>query len=262
MMIWPGDKEVNYLPGISGVVPDSIVPGYYGIEAGQAAVGDILLWFVKELTPLSYGKSIQDKFNNLTAEASQLQPGETGLLALDWNNGNRSVLMDPMLGGLLIGQSLYSRAHEVYRALIEATAFGAQIIINRLKENGLEFQEIIACGGLAINNPLLMQIYADVTGKTIHLAKSEQTGALGAAILGAVAAGKERGGFRDISEAQKKLTGIERSYAPIADNSLTYNQLYLLYRQLHDSFGDAKWQGSLSEVMKALIRIREDKRKN
>lgn len=261
MMISPKDRAISYLPGISGVVPDSIVPGYFGIEAGQPAVGDILLWFVRELTPGRYGKSVQEKFMNLAKEASALLAGETGLLALDWNNGNRSVLMDPRLSGLLLGQSLSTSAGEVYRALIEATAFGAQTIINRLKGNGLDFQEIIATGGLAVNNPLLMKIYSDVTGKTIHLAKSEQTGALGAAILASVAAGKEKGGFVSVEEAQKKMTGIAQSYQPDTQNNRTYTGLYSLYTQLYDSFGTADWQGNLSNVMKALIQIREDKRK-
>lgn len=257
MMIWPKDKKVNYLPGISGVVPDSIVPGYYGIEAGQPAVGDLLLWFVKELAPDRFGSSIKEKFSNLEREASKLSPGETGLLALDWNNGNRSVLMDPRLSGLILGQSLHTSASDVYRALIEATAFGAQTIINRLEENGLVFQEIIACGGLAVNNTLLMQVYSDVTGKTIHLAKSEQTGALGSAMFSSVAAGREKGGFKSIDEARKKMTGIVKSYNPDSQNKKTYTELYSLYMQLYDSFGTAGWQGNLSNVMKALIRIRD-----
>lgn len=261
MMIWPKDKPVNYLPGISGVVPDSIVPGFYGIEAGQPAVGDILLWFVKELTPERYGKSIHERFSSLGLEAARLAAGESGLLCLDWNNGNRSVLMDPELSGLILGQSLYTTAPEIYRALIEATAFGALTIIHRLTQNGLEFQDIIACGGLALNNPLLMQIYADVTGKTIHLAKSEQTGALGAAILASVAAGGEKGGFKNVKEARGKMTGIEKSYRPDAANSRTYRELFSLYTQLYDSFGTTEWQGNLANVMKTLIRMREDKRK-
>ncbi|MCU7524688.1 MAG: ribulokinase [Ignavibacteria bacterium] len=261
MMIWPKDKPVNYLPGISGVVPDSIVPGYYGIEAGQPAVGDMLLWFVKELTPAEYGNTLKEKFNSLGLEAMKLSAGETGLLALDWNNGNRSVLMDPRLSGLILGQSLYTSAPEIYRALIESTAFGALTIINRLEENGLGFKDIIACGGLALNNPLLMQIYADVTGKTIHLAKSEQTGALGAAILSSVAAGKEKGGFMSLEEARGKMTGIAKSYYPDAENGKTYKELFSLYTQLYESFGTASWHGNLSNVMKTLIKIRDEKRK-
>ncbi|MGE5352676.1 MAG: ribulokinase [Acidobacteriota bacterium] len=261
MMISPKDKPINYLPGISGVVPDSIVPGYFGIEAGQPAVGDILLWFVNELTPGHYGKTVKDKFNNLGLEAMRLSAGETGLLALDWNNGNRSVLMDSQLSGLILGQSLHTSAPEIYRTLIEATAFGAKTIINRLEGNGLNFQEIIACGGLALNNPLLMQIYSDVTGKTIHLAKSEQTGALGAAILSSVAAGKDKGGYTSVEDARLKMTGIAKSYYPGSENSKTYTELYSLYTQLYESFGIASWQGNLSNVMKALLKIRDEKRK-
>lgn len=261
MMIWPREKTINFIPGISGIVPDSIIPGYYGIEAGQAAVGDILLWFVNQLTPERYGKNTAEKFKNLGEQASLLRPGETGLLALDWNNGNRSLLLDPKLSGLLLGQSIYTSAHEVYRALIEATAFGALTIINRLKGSGLDFQEIIACGGLALNNPLLMQIYSDVTEKVISLAESEQTGALGAAILGAVAAGEKNGGFRDIREAQKKLTSIQKSYSPAPENKVIYKELFSLYTQLHDSFGTIQWHGNLSNVMKALIGMRDRQRK-
>ena len=173
----------------------SILPGFYGIEAGQSAVGDIFLWFVNHLVPERYGRTTDEKFKTLGALAAKQKPGEHGLLALDWNNGNRTILVDVRLSGLLLGQTLHTEAHEIYRALIEATAFGALTIAKRIEEYGVPVKEFVNCGGLAAKNPLLMQIYADVTGRPMKVSRSDQTCALGAAIFGAVAAGKEASGF-------------------------------------------------------------------
>ena len=165
MMVMKNTKKLADIPGVCGIVDGSILPGYYGIEAGQSAVGDIFLWFVNHLVPDGYGTTQEEKFVNLEKAAARQKPGEHGLLALDWNNGNRTILVDVRLSGLLLGQTLHTEAHEVYRALIEGTAFGALTIIKRIEEYGVPVKEIVNCGGLAAKNPLLMQIYADVTGR-------------------------------------------------------------------------------------------------
>src|SRR5207249_6519681 len=180
--------------------------GYYGLEVGQSAVGDIFNWFVNYLQPLGKKKGTHEA---LSAAAAKLAPGESGLLALDWNNGNRTVLVDQRLSGLLLGQTLYTTPAEIYRALIEATAFGAFTIINRFEEYGIKVEQIINCGGIAEKNPLAMQIYADVTGRPIKIARSAQTCALGAAIAGAVVAGKNAGGHDTYADAQRAMTGLK-----------------------------------------------------
>src|SRR5206468_1904009 len=167
---------------------------------------DLFNWFVNYLQP--FGK-IAGSHEALTAGAAKLAPGESGLLALDWNNGNRTVLADQRLTGLLLGQTLYTTPAEIYRALIEATAFGALTIIRRFEEYGLKVEQIINCGGIAEKNPLVMQIYADVTGRPIKISRSGQTCALGAAIAGAVVAGKRAGGWDNFAKAQKAMTGLK-----------------------------------------------------
>jgi len=181
-------------------------------------------------------------------------------LALDWNNGNRTILVDVRLSGLLLGQTLHTEAHEIYRALIEATAFGALTIIKRIEEYGVPVQEIVNCGGLAQKNKLLMQIYADVTGRPMKVSSSDQTCALGAAIFGAVAAGKELSGYGAVGEAQKVLCRTKKQYKPIPENHKVYKQIYNLYRDIHDAFGIAGWTGKLNNVMKDLIALREKQR--
>jgi L-ribulokinase len=261
MMVMKNTKKLADIPGVCGIVDGSILPGYYGIEAGQSAVGDIFLWFVNHLVPDSYGKTQDAKFVNLEKAAAEQKPGEHGLLALDWNNGNRTILVDVRLSGLLLGQTLHTEAHEVYRALIEGTAFGALTIIKRIEEYGVPVKEIVNCGGLAVKNPLLMQIYADVTGRPMKIARSDQTCAVGAAIFGAVAAGKKAGGFRNVAEAQAAICGVRSMiYRPSAANHKVYTRLYKLYRELHDAFGTQQWHGRLDHVMKELIVIRERQR--
>jgi L-ribulokinase len=261
MMVMKDDKSLADIPGVCGIVDGSILPGYFGIEAGQSAVGDIFLWFVHHLVPNTYGRSPETKFRNLAKMAAMQKPGEHGLLALDWNNGNRTILVDVRLSGLLLGQTLHTEAHEIYRALIEATAFGALTIIKRIEEYGVPVKEIVNCGGLASKNKLLMQIYADVTGRPMKVSRSDQTCALGAAIFGAVAAGKEVSGFANVGEAQKALCGTKKQYKPDQANHEVYMELYRLYRELHDAFGTAVWSGKLNHVMKDLIAIREKMRK-
>jgi L-ribulokinase len=261
VMIWPHDRPLNDIPGVCGIVDGSVMKGYYGIEAGQSAVGDIFAWFVDNLVPEQYGESQEVKFKNLETAAKKLKPGESGVLALDWNNGNRTILVDARLSGLLIGQTLYTQPHEIYRALIEATAFGALTIIDRIEEYGVAITDVVNCGGLAAKSPLLMQVYADVTGRPMKISRSDQTPALGAAMFSAVAAGKGSGGYDSMEEAQKAMTGTGRVYSPIAANHSVYKRLYALYRQLHDGFGTKEWNGSMYNVMKELLVIRDDIRR-
>ncbi|MGA8263347.1 MAG: ribulokinase [Ignavibacteriaceae bacterium] len=208
IMISPNKEKLADIPGVCGIVDGSVMGDFYGIEAGQSAVGDIFLWFVNNLVPEKYGKTTDEKFLNLEKAAIELKPGESGLLALDWNNGNRTILVDVRLTGMLLGQTLHTQPHEIYRALIEATAFGALAIIDRIEEYGVKINEVVNCGGLAAKSPLLMQIYADVTNRPMKISRSDQTPALGAAIFGAVSAGEQVSGFKDIYEAQKVMTGI------------------------------------------------------
>jgi len=260
IMVSPNNKGLTDIPGVCGIVDGSVLPGFFGIEAGQSAVGDIFSWFVHHLVPNSYGQTVEEKFMKLEKEASRQNPGEHGLLALDWNNGNRTILVDVRLSGLLIGQTLQTQAHEIYRALIEATAFGALTIIEQIEHYGVEVHEVINCGGLAAKNPFLLKIYADITGRSMKVSKSDQTCALGAAIFGAVAAGPEHGGFKTVQEAQQAVTGISEVYQPDKTNHSVYRGMFKLYQQLHDAFGTSSWSGSLSLVMKDLIALRETQR--
>jgi L-ribulokinase len=259
MMVVPlGDKLAD-IPGLCGIVPGSILPGYYGLEAGQSAVGDIFNWFVNYIQPL--GKKA-GSHEALSASAAKLAPGESGLLALDWNNGNRTILVDQRLTGLMLGQTLYTTPAEIYRALIEATAFGALTIIRRFEEYGVKVEQIVNCGGIAEKNPLVMQIYADVTGRPIKISRSGQTCALGAAIAGAVVAGKAAGGYSNYADAQKAMTGLKpRAFQPNPQAHAVYKELYTLYRRLHDAFGTQQQNGSLYDVMKRLLEIRNLARK-
>ena len=244
-------KTVPDIPGICGIVKGAILPGFYGIEAGQSAVGDIFKWFVEGV--------LQDvKLHaKLTADAAKLKPGQSGLLALDWNNGNRTILVDQRLTGLLVGQTLYTTQAEIYRALIEATAFGARAIIERIKEYGVPIDRVVCAGGIAEKNPLLMQIYADITGCTMLVAGSSQACALGSAVSAAVLAGAHP----DFPTAQKKMTSLKKvAYKPKAAAQKTYSELYALYRQLHDSLGGRNKSADLGGVMKQLLTIKESVR--
>jgi L-ribulokinase len=257
MVVSVGDKLAD-IPGLCGIVTGSILPGYYGLEAGQSAVGDIFNWFVNYIQPL--GKKV-GTHEELSKAAAKMKPGESGLLALDWNNGNRTILVDQRLTGLMLGQTLYTTPAEIYRALIEATAFGALTIINRFEEYGVKVAQIVNCGGIAEKNPLVMQIYADVTGRPIKISRSAQTCALGSAIAGAVVAGKAAGGYDNYAEAQKSMTGLKsRVFQPNAQAHAVYNRLYTLYRKLHDAFGTKEWNGNLHGVMKELIEVRNQAR--
>lgn len=252
LMISPAAQPLADVPGVCGIVNGSVLPGFYGIEAGQSAVGDIFLWFVNHLVPDSYGATPGEKFVNMEKALAAQKPGQTGLLALDWNNGNRTVLVDVRLTGLILGQTLHTEAHEIYRALIEATAFGALTIIKRVEEYGVPVTEIINTGGLSIKNETLMQIYADIIGRPMKVSRSEQTCALGAAIFGAAAAGAG-----SIADLQSRVSAVrEKSYTPDPVNQAVYAELYELYRDVHDAFGTSSWSGSLAHIMKKLLDLR------
>lgn len=239
------DKKIADIPGICGIVPGAILPGFHGIEAGQSAVGDIFKWWVGVIC--GGDSSLHAR---LTREAARLRPGQSGLLALDWNNGNRTILVDPLLTGLLLGQTLHTTRAEIYRALIEATAFGARAIIERLREYGVPVRRVVCAGGIAEKNPLLMQIYADVTGCSLQVAASSQACALGAAVAAAVVAGQHP----DFAAAQKAMTSLRpRIYRPSAAARPVYDKLYKLYRRVHDAFGGLDKNADLASVMKQLL---------
>ena len=253
----PLERELEDIPGICGIVEGSILPGYYGLEAGQSAVGDIFKWFVEVVC-----QGDERLHDQLTEEAARLRPGQSGLLALDWNNGNRTILVDPRLSGLLLGQTLYTTRAEIYRTLIEATAFGARAIIERMREYGVAVDQIVCCGGIAEKNPLLMQIYADVTGCAMQVSARPETCALGAAISAAVAAGRAKGGYDDFAQAQEAMTAVRpERFDPDPEARAVYDRLYALYRLLHDSFGGVEHSADLSRVMKELIALKEEQSK-
>ncbi len=254
--------EERIVPGMCGYVEDGIVPDLFGYEAGQSCVGDHFAWFVENCVPAAYEREAEarglDIHKLLEEKAAQLKPGESGLLALDWWNGNRSVLVDVDLTGMLLGATLATKPEEIYRALIEATAYGTRVIIEAFEENDVPVNEIVATGGLPDRNPLLMQIYADVTGRPIHVASTSQGGALGSAMHGAVAADKEVGGYDSIFEATKQMARLrDEAYEPIPENKKVYDQLFAEYVTLHDYFG----RGA-NDVMKRLKQLKAEIRAN
>ena len=252
----PESQNVDHIPGVCGVVNGSVLPDHFGVEAGQSAVGDIFLWLVNNIVPDSYGSTMDEKFETMEKLMSNDTPGSSGLIALDWNNGNRTILVDVRLSGLLLGQTLHTKAHEIYRAYIEATAFGALTIINRIEDYGVKIKEVVTTGGLSVKNTVLMQIYADILDRPLKVAKSDQTCAVGAALFGA----SINEGF-DIFELRDKCALIrDKIYQPNPEAVKIYRKLYSLYTDLHDAFGTEKWQGNLSRVMKDLINLREDQR--
>lgn len=249
------DKEIH-VEGISGVVEDGIIPGYYAYEAGQAAVGDIFAWFVENSVPSSVIE--EAKASNVSVHqllenrASRIKPGESGLIALDWHNGNRTPLVDADLSGLIIGQTLLTKPEEVYRSLIEATAFGTRSIIETFRNQGVEINELYACGGLPHRNRLLMQIYADVTNMEIKVSATTLTPAIGAAMFGALAAGSERGGYDSILDAASKMARLkDETFKPNRENVAIYEKLFKEYVVLQEYFGRGD-----NNVMKRLKEIK------
>jgi L-ribulokinase len=252
--------EERLVPGICGYVEDGIIPGYFGYEAGQSCVGDHFAWFVENCVPEAYAREAEGRglslHQLLEEKAARLRPGESGLVALDWWNGNRSVLVDADLTGLLLGTTLLTKPEEIYRALIEATAYGTCVIIDTFQQHGVPIYELVACGGLPDKNKLLMQIYADVTGREIKVAASRQTPALGSAMFGAVAAGRAAGGYDSIYEAARYMAHLrEEAFRPVAANQDVYNRLYAEYLRLHDYFGRGE-----NNVMKTLKKIKAEAR--
>jgi len=248
--------EEKLVPGMCGVVEDGIIPGLLGYEAGQSCVGDHFEWFVDNCVPASLTKEAEERnldiHGLLTEKAAKLQVGESGLIALDWWNGNRSVLVDVDLTGMILGCTLLTKPEEIYRALIEATAYGTRKIIETFEENGVPIRGLYAAGGIAEKNKLMMQIYADVTHREIRISASAQTPALGSAMFGAVVAGQEKGGYDTIVEAAKHMGQVrEDYYKPNIDNVETYDLLYAEYNLLHDYFG----RGT-NDVMKRLKKIK------
>ncbi|MBW7474928.1 ribulokinase [Paenibacillus oenotherae] len=255
MLLGSEEKQVE---GMCGVVEDGIIPGYYGYEAGQSAVGDIFAWYVDEAVPAYVLDAAKQEGVHvhewLEKRASELKVGESGVLALDWWNGNRSVLVDTDLTGVFVGLTLLTKPQEIYRALLEATAFGTRKIVEAFHNNGVEVNELYACGGLPQKNRLLMQIYADVTNREIKIAASKQTPALGAAMFGAVAAGAASGGYDSIVDAAEKMARVrEETFKPIPEHVAVYDKLYAEYNGLHDYFG----RGA-NDVMKRLKAIKEE----
>ena len=253
MMVAPLDKSLPDIPGLCGIVPGSIIPGMYGLEAGQSAVGDIFNWFVKYLTPAAYTAK-GDPHAHLTREAEQLRPGESGLLALDWNNGNRTILVDPLLTGLLVGQTLHTTAPEIYRALVEATAFGGPDDHQPLRGIRRGGQR-----GCQLRRHRRKESVCDADlCRRLQSADEDQPLAadlrLGAAMFGAVAGGA----YKTVQQAQRKMTGVkDHVYRPNRAAAKTYSELYRLYRRLHDAFGTPNGDGQLHGVMKDLIALRE-----
>ena len=231
------DSEVS-VPGICGVAPHGIMPGHFGYDSGQCAIGDIFDWFVKNCVPASYTDAAKAEGISIHAylreKAARLRPGESGLLALDWWNGNRSVINDSSLSGMILGLTLRTKPEEIYRALLEACAYGTRKIIESFEECGVAVTELFACGGIAIKDPLMMQIYADVTGRPIRVAANTQAAAVGAAIFGASAAGL----FPSLYDAAAVMGRVrEDAYTPDSDARAAYDRLYREYEILHDYFG-------------------------
>lgn len=254
-----GDEE-RIVPGMCGYVEDGIIAGLIGFEAGQSCVGDHFAWFVENAVPGTYEREAARQgisvHQLLEEKADRLTPGESGLLALDWWNGNRSVLVDVDLTGLLLGATLLTKPEEIYRALIEATAFGTRLIVETFRANGVAVDEIVATGGLPDRNKLLMQIYADVTGLTIRIPETHQAGALGSAMHGAVAAGAGAGGYDSIVQAASHMARLrDECYSPVPEHKAVYDRLYAEYLTLHDYFGRGE-----NDVMKRLKGIKAQAR--
>ncbi|MFP7275374.1 ribulokinase [Bacillus paralicheniformis] len=248
-------EDVRMVPGMCGVVENGILPGYVGYEAGQSCVGDHFHWLIQHFVPEAYMKEAEAEgisiFELLSQKADRLQIGESGLLALDWWNGNRSTLVDADLTGMLLGMTLATKPEEIYRALVEATAYGTRIIIETFRQSGVPIEELYAAGGIAEKNPFIMQIYADVTNMEIKISGSPQAPALGSAIFGALAAGSVNGGYDHIEEAVAHMGKIkDQTYKPIPENVALYDRLYAEYKELYTYFGKQ------NNVMKRLKKLK------
>ena len=265
MLLIMGTSLVNLMltgkqipvPGVCGMPMGGMVEDLCGYEAGQSCVGDLFAWFTENCLPREYAENAAKAGMNahqyLTALCEKQKVGEHGLIALDWWNGNRSVLCDPDLNGLLIGMTLKTKPEDIYRALIESTAFGARVIIENYEEHGVPVKKLVACGGIAGKNPFLVQVFSDVLKREIHVAGSKQSGALGSAIYAAVAAGSRAGGYDCVRDAAGHMSSAEgRVCRPDAGRSAQYDKLYAEYKLLHDLFG----RGG-NDVMKRLKKLKE-----
>ncbi len=249
--------EEKQVPGMCGVVEDGVLPGYYGYEAGQSCVGDHFAWFIENCLPAAYAEQARKEGKSVHAflreRAQSLKPGESGLLALDWWNGNRSVLVDVDLTGLMLGMTLQTKPEEIYRALIEATAYGTRMIVENYREHGVPVEEFFASGGISQKDPMMMQIYADVLNMPVKIAGSLQGPALGSAIFASKAAGAAAGGYDDVFEAARAMGRVKDTvYYPVPENAAVYDQLFAEYRTLHDYFG----RGA-NDVMKRLKSLKQ-----
>ncbi len=249
-------NEAKIVPGICGVVQDGTIPGFISYEAGQASVGDVFNWFFQTCISAEFledarAKAI-DVHQLLEERAQAIHPGESGLVALDWFNGNRSILVDIDLMGIIVGLTIHTTPEEIYRALIEATAFGTRKIIETFEEYGVPVTEIYACGGIPEKSPLIVQIFADVCKKEIKVSKLPQASAYASAIYGAIAAGASQGGYNTVAEAVSEMANQNTTnYLPIKNNSLIYDELFQMYSEMHDYFGKT------SKVMKQLKNIKK-----
>ena len=244
---------LDELPGVCGVVPGSVAPGTVGIEAGQSGVGDAFRWFAERFAPAEDGATPDERIATLSARAAALGPGENGLIALDWLNGNRSILVDHRLSGLIVGLNLDTKPHHILAALVEATAFGARRIVDRLEEYGVHIDQVVATGGLPHRNPSLVQTYADVLGLPIRVTASSQCSALGAALLGALAAGV----YDSVEAGQDRLVRFaDVEYRPLEHAGQVYDQLYKIFGRLHDAFGGVDPDSGLANVMHELLQLR------
>lgn len=251
-MVMLDDKDVPF-PGVCGVCYGSVHPDYYGYETGLSSCGDIFQWFADNCVPEECQKAARKKgisvLQELSERMSRQKPGESGLIALDWWNGNRSVLEDEMLSGMILGLTLQTRPEEILRALFEAVSFAVKLIIEEHKKNGVEVKRLLATGGIAEKNEVFVQIFADVIGCDVLVPEGEQICALGSAVYGAVAAGRAGGGFDTLSEAIEKMACKKvKRYVPNEDYNRIYRELFAQYRRLHDYFGRGQ-----NDVMKYLL---------
>ena len=258
-------NDYKRVPGICGVVRDGMIPGYWCYEAGQASFGDNLAWFANNALPCSYAEAARnagvDVMEYITSIASQLKPGSSGLVALDWLNGNRCVLCDSDLTGAVIGLTLTTKPEEIFRTLIESAVFGTRMIVENYVKHGIPVDRVVAVGGIANKNALVMQILADVLGMDVYTAGSQWCAPLGAAVLAASALGSENGGWDSVAEATEHMTRPgDKVYHPIRKNVNAYNKLYALYCELHDSFGIQNGgNANLYLVMKELLEMKKER---
>ncbi|MBW6409301.1 ribulokinase [Clostridium weizhouense] len=244
------------IPGVCGIVKDGILPGYFGYEAGQCCVGNHFAWFKENALPAKYKEEAKkldiSDFDLLNQKLENYKVGESGLIALDWFNGVRSTLMDFDLTGMILGMTLKTKPEEIYRALIEATAYGTRVIIEQFEKHGVPVNEICVAGGIPLKNPMLLQIYADVCNKEIKIIDTKQSGALGSAILGIAAAKEEVTGYKNANDVARQLGKVKKEiFKPIYENAVTYDSLYKEYLLLNDYFGKGA-----NDIMKRLKNIK------